>query len=514
MKICKYSILAAIVMVLNISLISAQSVTPAMMQQAAAMGYSEADVLKAAQQSGGSSSSSTSSTPKRSTSTNKSGQTQRSSGRIDTDTPSHGGENGGGTFGQGLFRNDDVSFEPNINIPTPKDYLLTPGDQIIITIWGDSELLYKENISPDGVINVPNYGPINISGMRVDEAQKHLEQRLSKSYESLGSTSQLMLSVGQIGTIRVNVSGEVANPGTYTLPAIANMFHLLHLCGGTTNLGNMRKIELYRNSKLVTTLDLYDYILRGDASGNTLLKDGDILVVNTYNVRVSISGHVKRPMRYQMSDGDKLSNLIEYAGGFSEGAYNQEVKIYRNNGIDREVIMVNSEDFASVELIDGDDISVAEANNEYKNIISISGAVWRGGNFQFDEQVNNLSALIEKAGGLMGDAFANRGVITRRNPDYTTTLISFVTADVAAGISNVDLQNYDKVYIPTIESLREDYTITITGEVNSPKTIGFHDDMRIEDVIVKAGGLRRSASLATLDVTRRINNSNSLDYSP
>ncbi len=416
------------------------------------------------------------------------------------------------TFGQDLFRNSSLSFEPNINIPTPKDYQLTSGDEVVITIWGDTELLYKETISPDGVINVPNYGPVNLSGMRVEDAQRHLESRLSRVYNSLGSSSQLMLSIGQIGSIKVNVSGEVMNPGTYTLSSLANIFHILHLSGGTTDIGNMRKIELYRNSKLVTTVDIYDYILNGNANGNTVLKDGDVVVVKPYEVRAYAAGEVKRPMYYQLKEGESITDFVNYFGGFNDRAFKGEVKVYRNNGSDREIVMVDRDNFGAMQLIDGDSVLISRANNEFKNIISINGAVWRGGDFQFDEQTNTLSTLIEKAGGLMGDAFATRGVITRRNPDYTTSMISFVTADVASGVTDVTLQNYDKVYIPKIESLRESYNVVISGEVNTPITMNYHEGMRIEDAIIMAGGLKESASLATLDVTRRTNDKNSTEY--
>ncbi len=542
MKIWRYSILSVLTMLMGVNVAFSQSVSPEMLQQAAAMGYSEADIkAKLSSQQGGSTGSSSQNTSSRQLPTSTNGQVQRNNPLIDSTSPYSGRiltdtiemltmdeklalykmmldreeeqKNRVVTFGQDFFRNDKVSFEPNINIPTPKDYILTAGDEVVITIWGDSELLYKEAISPDGVINVPNYGPVNISGMRADEAQKHLEERLSKVYNSLGKSSQLMLSVGQIGSIRVNVSGEVLNPGTYTVPAVANMFHLLHLSGGTTDIGDMRKIELYRESELVATLDLYDYIFNGNAAGNTLLKDGDVLVVKPYQVRVSATGEIKRPMYYQIGDGDRVEDLLSYVGGFNENAYKEEVKIYRNNGSDREIVMVDRDNFANMALIDGDSVLISRANNEYKNIVSIDGALWRGGDFQYDEKTNTLRALIEKAGGLRGNAFASRGVITRRNADYTTSMLNFVTVDVVNGVSDIDLKNYDKVYIPMIDSLREEYNIVITGEVNSPDTLEFHRGMSIEDAIIMAGGLKESASLATLDVTRRVNDKNSMEYS-
>lgn len=508
MKIWKVSVMPLVAMLLSIGGLAAQTVNAEMLQQAAAMGYSESEVVAQinAQQGSGSTTSVVTPAP-----TSHQGFRGSSVSSVEPSQIGQVGETS--TFGQSLFRNENVSFEPNINIPTPTDYVLTAGDEVVITIWGDTELLYKEVISPDGIINVPNYGPVNLSGKSVDAAQKYMEQILSKSYNSLGSGSQLMLSVGKIRSIKVSVSGEFVNPGTYSVPSLANLLHLLHISGGTTSIGNMRSIELYRESKLVTTLDLYDYILKGDITSNAILKDGDVVIAKPYDVRVSVAGKVKRPMRFQLKAGETVTDLFSYVGGFNDDAYKQEVTIYRNNGVDREIIMAQLANFDVIELVDGDRIVVGEVNNEYKNIVSIEGALWRVGDFQYDEQTNNLRGLIEKAGGLMGNAFASRGIITRRNEDYTTSMINFVTADVVSGESNVELQNYDKVYIPLIEDLKEEYNIMIFGEVNNPQVLNFHEGMRIEDAIVLAGGLKESATLATLDVTRRVNDKNSLDYS-
>lgn len=513
MKNWKFNILC-FVAALFVGAASAQSVSTEMLQQAAAMGYSEADVRAQMADKGGSESQSSMPTaPKSANAQALRGMPQGMSGvemigaelvEVDPQTL---------TFGENFFKNKNVSFEPSINIPTPKDYILTSGDEVIVTIWGDTELLYKEVISPDGIVNVPNYGPVNLSGMRVDEAQKSLEQRLSKSYNSLGETSQLMLSVGQIRSIKVNVTGEVLNPGSYTVPSLASLFHIMHLSGGTTPIGDLRNIELYRDSKLVTSLDLYDYIINGSSKSNAILKEGDVVVVKPYTARVGVNGAVKRPMYYQMKGSESVEDLINFTGGFNDDAYKQEVKIYRNNGSHKEIVMVDKVDFGSIELIDGDSVLINVANNEYKNIISIDGAVWRGGDFQFNDQVGTLSALIDKAGGLMGNAFASRGIITRRNDDYTYSTINFVTADIVNGKSDIALQNYDEIYIPQIDLLREEYKVTIVGEVNSPKTISYKDNMNIEDLIILAGGLKESASLATLDVTRRVKNPMSMEYS-
>lgn len=417
------------------------------------------------------------------------------------------------TFGQDLFRNSSVSYEPNINIATPRDYILSSGDEVVITIWGDTEMTLKELISPDGIVNIPNYGPVNISGMSVEDAKRNLEQTISKVYSSLGESSQLMLSVSQIGSIKVSVSGEAIYPGTYTVPSLATLFHILHLSGGTNAIGDLRAIDVFRESELVATLDIYDFILNGDVSGNIVLKDGDVVIVRPYKSKAQITGEVKRPMYFHMKEGESVGSLIDYAGGFNDVAYKTDVKLYRKNGEYKEVLVVNENNFGSVNIIDGDSIVVQRANNEFRNIVTIDGAVWRPGDFQIDDNIKTLNDLITSAGGLMGDAFASRGVITRRNDDYTTSMVNFVTRDVAMGRSDIALQNYDKVFIPKIDSLRESQTITILGEVNSPNTLAYSSGMRIEDLILLSNGLKESASLAVIEVTRRLNDKNSTDYS-
>lgn len=416
-------------------------------------------------------------------------------------------------FGRNLFRVDTITYEPNLNIPTPRDYILSIGDEIIITIWGDSQLLYKEKISPEGLINVPNYGPVSLSGMSIVKAQEKLQNILSRLYDSLGTTSQLMLSIGQIGSIKVNVAGESTTPGTYTIPSLATLFHVLNASGGTNRLGDLRNIEVYRDSKLLVSMDIYKYIISGDMSNNIILKDNDVILIKPYKARVAVEGLVKRPMSYFMKADETLANLIEYSGGFESAAYTGGVKLYRNNGENLEILSVKRENFATTKLEDGDRFVVEQANNEYKNIVTIDGAVWRPGDFQLSDEISTLSDIIESAGGLRGDAFSHRGIITRRNADYTKSVINFNTVEIATGAKDIPLINYDVVFIPAIDSLREARTINIAGEVNNTTELAYMDNMRLEDVIILAGGFKESASLANIDVVRRIKNPMSMEYS-
>ena len=418
-----------------------------------------------------------------------------------------------GIYGQYLFRNSKITYEPNLNIATPIDYVLSVGDEIIIDVWGESEFKVKESISPDGMILIPNLGPININGMTVSAAQEYVKAQLSKINQSIGSTSQIMLSVGQIRSIKVSITGEVITPGTYTVPSLATLFHVMHISGGTTDIGDLRNIEIYRKSKKIASMDIYNFIMNGNSLGNIILKDGDVIVVPPYEIKASVTGEIKRPMYYLMKDGESVSTIINYGAGFRENAYKSRVKVFRKGAEYNEVITVDKIDFDKVFIHNGDSVIVETAKDEFKNLVQIDGAVWYPGDFQLNETTNMLSKLIEYAGGLKGSAFSKSAIIERRNSDYTKSVINFNPTDIVSGtVADIQLHNYDIVSIPTVVSLQEDFTLTIYGEVNTPDTLVFKNGMRIEDAIILAGGLKESASLSVVEVARRINNNTSLEY--
>lgn len=415
-------------------------------------------------------------------------------------------------FGQDLFANNKITYEPNLNIPTPANYTLSVGDEVIINVWGDSEFTVKEAISPDGLVYIPNLGPVHISGMTASNATNYIKAQLSKIIESIGTTTQLILSIGQIRSIKVNVAGEVSTPGTYTVPSLATLFHMMHICGGTTKIGDLRNIEVYRDSKKVADMDIYNFIMNGDISNNIILKDGDVVIVPPYSSKTYIAGEIKRPMYYLMKDNESIGSLIKYAGEFTQNAYKSRVKVFRKSGEYNEVLSVEKDDFNTLLINNGDSVVVEKAKNEFENLLVIQGAIWYPGDFQLNEKTNTLSKLIKYAGGLKGNAFAKSAIIERREADYTKSHINFSPIDIVSGKTDIELRNYDNILIPILDSLREDFTVTILGEVNKPDTLIYMNDMRIEDVIILAGGLKESASLSVIDVSRRIRDRKSIEY--
>lgn len=415
-------------------------------------------------------------------------------------------------FGQNMFKNDSISFEPTLYIPTPTNYMLSAGDEIFITVWGDSELLVRETISPDGTINIQGLGLVMLNGLTINDATKKIEQELSRINSSIGETSKVTVSVGKIRSIKVHLTGEVSNPGTYTLPSLATVLHVLYTSAGTNEIGDMRNIDVFRDSKCVASFDLYKFMAEGDFSGNIVLQDNDVIVVRPYVSKVYAAGAVKRNMYYQLKEGESVAKLLDFAGGFSDNGYKSAVRIYRKSEEYKEVHEVNSDNFSNFALIDGDSLVVDLGKNEFSNIITISGAVWRAGDYPLNESTRTLSSLIEKVGGLKGDAFSTAALITRRNEDYTNSSIKFNPLDIVMGKSDIELQNYDKVYIPNINSLQERRIVVTQGELNKPDTLEYTDNMRIEDAIILSGGLTDAASLSFIDVARISKDQVQTDY--
>lgn len=415
-------------------------------------------------------------------------------------------------FGASIFTNKNLSFAPNLNIPTPKNYTLSAGDEIIINIWGSSEMNIQEEITPEGSILIPAVGPIFLSGLTIESASNKIKSTLKKIVQDIDVNSDISVSLGKIRSIKVNVTGEVKIPGSYTITSLSTVFHLLYLCGGVNDIGSLREINVYRDSKLFSSLDVYDYILKGDASKNVILKDGDIVIVPTYKKKISLFGAIKREMFYELKNNETLEQLIEYAGGFSSNAYKENVRIYRNSSDFKEILSVSKDIFGKTPINDGDSIMIDKQIDEYLNKVSITGAVWRVGDFQLDESTSTLLKLIKKAGGVKGNEFSTRGLIKRRNPDYTNSLIGFNTKEILSLQKDIDLKKNDSIYIPKIDDLKEIATISVFGDVNNPDTIPYSYNMRIEDVIILAGGLKESASHSVLEVSRRIKNPDSINY--
>ena len=419
-------------------------------------------------------------------------------------------------FGHDLFSNRSLTFEPNLNIATPDNYVLGPGDEVIIDTWGDAHTSQAYTISPDGKIHVPNVGPITLSGLTVSEATRRARGALAAIYEGLNDGSvKMKLSLGSIRSIQVNVMGEVGRQGTYTLPSLATLFHALHVSGGVNNLGTLRSIKLYRSGKLHAEVDVYDYILNGKSDSDIALRDGDLISVMAYGSLVEISGKVKRPMFYEMCDGESVADVIEFAGGFTNEANSRIVSITRRQqGGQYQSFTVQQDDFDKFIVEDGDVISVAGSIDRYENRVEIKGAVYRQGFYAIDEQTRTLKQLIERADGLREDAFMARAVLYREKPDWTMEAQSIDLEGLMAGrVPDIALRANDMLLIASVSDMQEDYNVTIFGSVSRPDTYPYAEGMTVEDLLVAAGGLLESASTANITVTRRMKNPKSMEVS-
>ncbi|MBR2238510.1 MAG: SLBB domain-containing protein [Prevotella sp.] len=406
-------------------------------------------------------------------------------------------------FGHDLFNNENLTFEPNMNIATPKDYVLGPGDAVIVDVYGASQESFHETVSPDGFITIQGFGPIQIGGMSVSQASSYLRSQLGARY----SSSQIRLSVGQTRSITVNIAGEVNAPGTYTMSAFSTVFNALYMAGGISDLGTLRNIKVYRNNRLISTVDVYDYILNGKATGNVKLTDNDMIIVESYDCLVSITGRVKRPMYYEMKQGESLNSLIKYSGGFASDAYRGSVRVLRKNGALRSVHTVGEFDMGTFQMADGDSVTVDSILNRYQNMAEVIGAVFRPGKYNIGGDITSVRSLIESAQGVTEDAFTTHAVMHRMRPDRTLEVLSVDLAGILDGrVSDVVLQNEDVLFVPTKREYIENQTITITGEVQSPGIYKYAANETLEDFILQAGGLTESASTAKVEVARRIVN--------
>lgn len=410
-------------------------------------------------------------------------------------------------FGRDIFNNKNLTFEPNMNIATPQNYRLGPGDAVIIDVYGASQKTINSSVSPDGDIVVEGFGPIQVSGLTVGQANARIAAQLGARY----SSSKVKLSLGQTRTITVNVMGEVLAPGTYTLSAFASVFHALYMAGGTNTLGTLRNIKVYRDNRLITVVDIYDYILNGKLTGNVRLADGDVIVVGPYDSLVTIDGKVKRPMIYEMKKNESLGSLLKYAGGFAGNAYRKSVRVVRKTGREYSVYNVNEFDTNSFLVADGDSVTVDSILNRYDNTVEVKGAVFRPGKYQLGGEITSVRSLIEHAEGLTENAFGAHAVMHRMKADRMLKVVSIDVDGIMSGtVADVPLQNNDVLFVPQKSETMAERTITIHGEVNYPGVYKYADDETIEDFVLQAGGLTDAASLVKVDVARRVSNPKAL----
>lgn len=409
--------------------------------------------------------------------------------------------NGKHVFGRDIFNRRMLTFEPNMNIATPANYVVGAGDRVIIDVYGASQKSEQLEVSPDGTITVEGFGPIHLAGLTVSAANEKIKQELGQRYKS----SNIRMTVGQTRTISVNVMGEVTAPGTYTLSAFATVFHAIYMAGGVTGVGTLRSIKVYRGGRQLTVVDVYDYILNGKLAGNVRLADNDVIVVGPYDCLVDISGQVKRPMAYEMRKGESLATLLKYAGGFTSKAYKKGIQVNRVSGEQYSAYNVQEFDVSSFKLMDGDSVTVDSILERYANTVQIKGAVFHPGMFDLGGTNNTVRSLIESAGGLTEDAFTAHAVLHRMKPDRVRKVLSVDIEGIMAGtIADMPLENEDILFIPFRSETLNERTLTIHGEVQMPGIYEYAEDETVEDFILQAGGLTDAASTARVDVSRRI----------
>lgn len=414
-------------------------------------------------------------------------------------------------FGADLFKNSNLTFEPNLNMATPKNYVVGPNDEILIDVYGNSEVSYKLIVSPEGTINVQYVGVIPVSGLTIEAATSRIRSRMATIYGGLrnGSTS-LNVAIGNIRSIKVILTGEVVKPGTYTLPSLANVFNALYSSGGPTENGSFRTIELIRGGKKMATLDIYDFLMKGEMANNLRLQDQDIIRVPVYQSRIEIVGEVKRPGIFELLKEESFNDLLQYAGNFTENAFKARVKVLKNTDTERKIADIPLAEFLEYKPATGDKYFVDRVLERFANRVSIEGAVFRPGQYELEPGMK-LSQLFRKAEGVKEDAFMERGYITRLKADNQTEVLSFNLKGILNGTSpDIPLMREDVISISSIFDLKEEYKISIDGEVRKPGTFPFSENLTLEDLIIQAGGFTEGASAMRIEVSRRVKNSDVL----
>jgi len=414
-------------------------------------------------------------------------------------------------FGANLFRSDRITFTPSLNIPTPEDYQLGPGDELVIDIWGAAEQTYQLTVSPEGTITIANLGPIYVNGLSMDRARKRIRSSLTKIYAGLKEDSdaptetQARISLGNIRSINVTVLGEVQFPGTYTLPSLSTIFNALYSAGGPDSTGTFRQIEVIRGDSIASELDIYDFLVYGNQEDNIRLRDGDIIKIDPYIRRVELTGSTKRNGLFEMKEGESIQDLITFAGGFADNAYTKRIKVLSNTESQKRIDDIRYPEERDFVLKDGSKVTVDMVLERYANRVEIEGAVFRPGEYEL-EDTTTVYSLIQRAEGLREDVFMNRGLIYREQDDLTTKAIPFSVRDVVTnpGQHDIKLQRNDVVQISSIFDLREEYTINIVGAVQNPGSFPYAENMTLEDLIFQADGFKESAAPYRIEVSRRI----------
>jgi len=411
-------------------------------------------------------------------------------------------------FGSEIFNNEQISFAPNMNMPTPKNYILSTGDQLIIDIYGFSEATHKLRITPDGYIRIPNVGPVFLNGLTIEQAKSRITKYLEKNGFSRlqGGGTSVQITLGEIRSIKVTMIGEITAPGTYTFPSLATVYTALYASGGPDINGSFRDIQLIRDNKVIATIDVYDFLMQGDKTNDIVLKDQDIIKVNSYKTRVTLIGQIKHPAIFEAIDSDNIQNIINYSGGFTENAYRNSINIIRITSREKEILDIKADEYVVVKPSNGDYLTVGKVLNRFTNRVTVMGAVFREGQFALSVGLT-LSGLIKKADGLKEDAYLPKATLFRKNKDLTPSVQSIDLHKVLKGEEDILLKKEDSLFVYSKFKIREAYTIEINGEVIKPGTFPFSENMHVKDLIYMAGGLKENAG-KTVEIARRKNDVN------
>lgn len=418
-------------------------------------------------------------------------------------------------WGHNIFNSKTLTFSPSANLPTPRNYVLGPGDEVIIDIFGANQTSLRRVISPEGSINVDLLGPVYLNGKTIEAADKYLKQRLSAIYNGLNNeekeATDIQLTLGHIRSVQINIVGESANQGTYMVNSLSTVYHALHQSGGVNSNGTVRGIKVVRHGKTVAVVDVYDFLLTGNRKNDIRMEEGDIVLIEPYCQIVKLNGYVKRAMNFELKEGETVSDLLRYAGGFGRSAYTGSLTVVRQSERDYAVYTVNSDEYSTFKLQDGDEVTVNKLEARFENRVSVKGSVYMAGIYQLGDDIRNIRQLISKAGGLLPEAFQQHAVLYRERPDRSLEVLSVDIESILNGSKpDIELRKNDELYVPSIYDLSDRGTLTIDGEVASPGTFPYADNVTLEDLIIQAGGLLRSASIVRVDVSRKVVDSHSL----
>lgn len=417
-------------------------------------------------------------------------------------------------YGSTLFENSDLAFEPNLRLATPTSYVLGPDDELLVDIYGNASDSYKLKVSPEGTVKVLNFAPIYVSGLTIDEAKEKIISRLRQAYAGLnsGGGTRASINLGNIRSIKVTITGEVKKPGTYTVSSLATVFNALYLCGGPDSTGTYRSIKVIRNNKAIRTIDLYDFLLKGEQKNNILLQDQDVIHVSYYTTRIEIDGEVKRPAIFESKEGETFTDILSFAGGFNESAYKASITLYRNSEREQQVLNLKQENFGNVAPQTGDRYVIGKILNRFQNRIQLTGAVFRPGDYALTSETKTLTQLLAQADGLREDAFKNRILVHRLKDNFDPEVVSVDFTKIISGASpDLDLKARDSIVVKSVKELREEYFVTILGAINQPGDALFADNMSVSDLITQAGGFVDGGIPIRIEVARRIRDDNMTD---